>query len=226
MCVFYLGRKHIWIYLVQSVVECSKGQTRARGDLKSSLQWARACAMWGAGLGEEEVFSGVAGEDWQAPSVGSFVLCEVGDELFLLSMNQEGEGRGGVNREEHQDLKLSFQRVEEGNWLESMEHPGEAGHQESVVLSVCLVVCLQEHSQSGSWNRKYFAGFTRAWGSAVIADGEQCRICDLRRRFNFRTRDQAWSLKSFCIAVLLQYERARENFRHRHQKGGGECPLC
>ena len=33
----------------------------------------------------------------------------------------------------------------------------------------------------------------------LIAYGEQCRICDLRRRFN-KTRDQAWSLKRFGVA--------------------------
>ena len=27
-----------------------------------------------------------------------------------------------------------------------------------------------------------------------------CRILDLKRRFSFGTRDQAWSLKSFCVA--------------------------
>ena len=27
-----------------------------------------------------------------------------------------------------------------------------------------------------------------------------CRIHDLQRRFSFGTRDQAWSLKSFCVA--------------------------
>ena len=96
MCVFYLGCKHIWIYLVQSVVECSKGQTRARGDLKSSLQWARACAMWGAGLGEEEVFSGVAGEDWQAPHCWLFY--SLWGRRWVVSSVYEprrgGEGRG------------------------------------------------------------------------------------------------------------------------------------
>ena len=35
----------------------------------------------------------------------------------------------------------------------------------------------------------------------MIAYGECCWICDLRRRrFNFGTRDQAWSHKSFCVA--------------------------
>ena len=35
----------------------------------------------------------------------------------------------------------------------------------------------------------------------MIAYSERCWICDLRRRrFSFGTRDQAWSLKSFCIA--------------------------
>ena len=34
----------------------------------------------------------------------------------------------------------------------------------------------------------------------VIAYGEQCLIYDLRRRFRFGTRDQAWSFESFCVA--------------------------
>ena len=35
----------------------------------------------------------------------------------------------------------------------------------------------------------------------VITYGERCQICDLqKRRFSFGTRDQAWSLKSFCVA--------------------------
>ena len=35
----------------------------------------------------------------------------------------------------------------------------------------------------------------------VMTYGEQCRIHDLRRRrISFGTRDQAWSLKSFCVA--------------------------
>ena len=34
----------------------------------------------------------------------------------------------------------------------------------------------------------------------VIVYGERCQICDLWRRFSFRTRDQAWSLKNFCVA--------------------------
>ena len=34
----------------------------------------------------------------------------------------------------------------------------------------------------------------------LIAYGEQCRICDLWSRFSSRTRDQAWSLKNFCVA--------------------------
>ena len=36
---------------------------------------------------------------------------------------------------------------------------------------------------------------------AAMANGEQCQICGLWR-FNFGTRDQAWSLKSFCVAEL------------------------
>ena len=42
----------------------------------------------------------------------------------------------------------------------------------------------------------------------LIAYSQQCQILDLpRRRFSFRTRDQPWSLKSFCVAVLLKYKK-------------------
>ena len=34
----------------------------------------------------------------------------------------------------------------------------------------------------------------------LIGYGEQCQIPDLQRRFTFGTSDQAWSLKSFCVA--------------------------
>ena len=34
----------------------------------------------------------------------------------------------------------------------------------------------------------------------MIAYSERCGIRDLRRRFSFGTRDQAWSLKNFCVA--------------------------
>ena len=34
----------------------------------------------------------------------------------------------------------------------------------------------------------------------LIAYSEWCQICDLQRRLSFMTRDQAWSLKSFCVA--------------------------
>ena len=38
-------------------------------------------------------------------------------------------------------------------------------------------------------------------GLVVIDYGEWYWICDLQsRRFSFGTRNQAWSLKSFCVA--------------------------
>ena len=42
----------------------------------------------------------------------------------------------------------------------------------------------------------------RSWTAPnMIVYGKQCQIHDLQRRwFSFRIRDQAWSLKSFCIA--------------------------
>ena len=40
------------------------------------------------------------------------------------------------------------------------------------------------------------------WSSKMkkIAYGERCQVRDLQRSFSFRTRNQAWSLKSFCVA--------------------------
>ena len=38
--------------------------------------------------------------------------------------------------------------------------------------------------------------------SKMIAHSERCQICDLWRRFNFRTRDQAWSLNNCKCYVL------------------------
>ena len=45
--------------------------------------------------------------------------------------------------------------------------------------------------------------------SVLIAYSEQCRIRDLWKRLSFRTRDQAWSLKSFWVSVLLKWKRHR-----------------
>ena len=43
-------------------------------------------------------------------------------------------------------------------------------------------------------------GLRNGWARGrLIAHGDQCQIRDLWR-FSFRTRDQAWSLKSFCAA--------------------------
>ena len=44
-------------------------------------------------------------------------------------------------------------------------------------------------------------GLRNGWARGrLVAHGDQCQIRDLWRRFSFRTRDQAWSLKSFCAA--------------------------
>ena len=41
----------------------------------------------------------------------------------------------------------------------------------------------------------------QGWVPKITAYSEQCQIPDLhRRRFSFETRNQAWSLKSFCVA--------------------------
>ena len=41
----------------------------------------------------------------------------------------------------------------------------------------------------------------------VVTFCEQCPIHDLRRRFNFRTKDQAWSLKFFCFSSVQSLSR-------------------
>ena len=43
----------------------------------------------------------------------------------------------------------------------------------------------------------------------VVTFCEQCPIHDLRRRFNFRTKDQAWSLKFFCFSSVQSLSRVR-----------------
>ena len=40
------------------------------------------------------------------------------------------------------------------------------------------------------------------WASKMLAYSERCQIHDLWRRFNFRTRDQAWSLNNCKCYVL------------------------
>ena len=60
--------------------------------------------------------------------------------------------------------------------------------------------------------------------SVLIAYNEQCQIHDLWKIFSFRTRDQAWSLKSFCVSVLLKWKRDRE-LLIQTSEGGQKCPL-
>ena len=43
----------------------------------------------------------------------------------------------------------------------------------------------------------------------MIANGEWCQIRAIQRRFNFWTRDQAWSLKSLCTAEFYQSEKGQ-----------------
>ena len=54
-----------------------------------------------------------------------------------------------------------------------------------------------------------------------IAYGEQCQIGDLwRRRFGFGTRDQAWSLKSFCVAEFYYSEKGQRKLLTLTSEGG------
>ena len=54
----------------------------------------------------------------------------------------------------------------------------------------------------------------------------KCWIHDLQRRFSFGTRDQAWSLKSFCVAeVLLKYKIGQRKLLTQISEGGRRvCP--
>ena len=60
----------------------------------------------------------------------------------------------------------------------------------------------------------------------VTACGEWCWICVLRRRFNFETRDQAWSLESLCIGVLLKWKRTEQASDIDIRRGMESAPLA
>ena len=45
----------------------------------------------------------------------------------------------------------------------------------------------------------------------LVAYSEQCWIRDLQRRFNFGTRDQAWSLRAFVWQKIYYSEKGQEN---------------
>ena len=62
--------------------------------------------------------------------------------------------------------------------------------------------------------------------SSMIAYGEWCQIPDLQRSFNFGTRDQAWSLKSFCVAVLLKRKREEKTSDIDIRRGIGSAPFA
>ena len=72
-----------------------------------------------------------------------------------------------------------------------------------------------------TWLRICIYG-VRNW-SVLIAYSKQCQIHDLWKLFSFRTRDQAWSHKSFCISVLLKW-KGTESFWYRHQKEDRNAP--
>ena len=62
---------------------------------------------------------------------------------------------------------------------------------------------------------------------AVIAYGEWCQIHGLWSRFSFRTRDQAWSLKSFCVAEFYKSEKGTEKASDIDiRKGMKSAPLA
>ena len=57
----------------------------------------------------------------------------------------------------------------------------------------------------------------------LLAYGEQCLIPDLQR-FSFRTRRQACSLNSFCIAEFYQSEKGTEKASDTDIRGGQRVP--
>ena len=60
---------------------------------------------------------------------------------------------------------------------------------------------VKEESEKAGW--KLNIQKTKIMASTPIplrAYSEWCPICDLQRRLSFMTRDQAWSLKNFCVA--------------------------
>ena len=59
----------------------------------------------------------------------------------------------------------------------------------------------------------------------LLAYGEQCQIHDLWRRFSFRTRDQAWLLKSFGVAEFYSSERGQRKLLTQTSGRGESAPL-
>ena len=62
-------------------------------------------------------------------------------------------------------------------------------------------------------NQSFLKEISPEYSLEVVAFCEQCQIHDLWiRRFSFRTRDQAWSLKCFCLAEFYSSERGQRKF--------------
>ena len=58
----------------------------------------------------------------------------------------------------------------------------------------------------------------------LIAYSERCQICDLWGRFGFGTRDQAWSLESFCVAEFYYTEKGQRKLLTLTSEWGGRVP--
>ena len=65
---------------------------------------------------------------------------------------------------------------------------------------------------------------TRDLEDTLIAYGEWCWIRDLWRRFSFGTREQAWSLKSFCVLEFSSSEKGTENASDLDIRSGQRVP--
>ena len=60
----------------------------------------------------------------------------------------------------------------------------------------------------------------------AIAYRKWCQIHDFQRRFSFGSRDQAWSLKSFCVAEFYYSEKGTEKASDKDIRRGTEsAPL-
>ena len=59
----------------------------------------------------------------------------------------------------------------------------------------------------------------------LLAYGERCQIRGLwTRRFSFRTRDQAWLLKSFGVAEFYSSKRGQRKLLTQTSEGGWRAP--
>ena len=105
----------------------------------------------------------------------------------------------------HQPLPLQFFLgflIQMGFFLTST-------HTHPKPTDICRPAIFMKHSQT-SINCSFSSPkIYIVWNLIMIAYGKWCRIRDLQR-FSFGTRDKVWSLKSFCVTVLLKWKRTEK----------------